>query len=144
MRRIIAAGAAVLLLVGCAQKDPFEDLADGNCNSSVAESVNQHISGQIDALADKDWELAYSFASDNFQSGVSIENFTLIIGTQYPMLIENEGYQFNECSVTGNTIKQDVNVLSGDQEFGLTYTLTVNDSVLGVESAVVGEISSQI
>jgi hypothetical protein len=60
------------------------------------------------------------------------------------MLIENKGYEFNECTVTGNTIKQDVNVLSGEQEFSLTYTLTVNDSALGIESAVVGEVSSQI
>lgn len=144
MRRIIAAGSAVLLLVGCAQKDPFENLADGNCNSSVADSVNQHISSQIDALADKDWDLAYSFASDNFQSGVSIEDFTLIIGTQYPMLIENKGYQFNECNVADSTITQEVDVTSGKQVFSLTYSLTVNDSTLGVESAVITKVASQV
>jgi hypothetical protein len=144
MRRIIAAGAAVLLLASCSQSDPFEDLADGACTSALAGVVNDHISGQIDALADNDWELARSFASENFQSNVSLEDFTFIINEQYPMLIENNGYQFNECTVVGNTIKQEVSVLSGEQEFSLTYNLTVNESALGVESAVVSEFVSQL
>jgi hypothetical protein len=144
MRRIIAVGATVLLLSACAQKDPFEDLADGNCSSAVADSVNKHISGQIDALAEKDWELAHSFASENFQANVSVDEFTLIIGAQYAMLIENKGYQFNECTVDGNTIKQEVGVTSGDQEFTLTYNLTVNESALGVESAVITKVASQV
>lgn len=144
MQRITAAGAAVLLLAGCSQASPLEDLADGSCTGAVAALVDKHISGQIDALADKDWELAHSFASENFQANVSVDEFTLIIGAQYAMLIENKGYQFNECTVDGNTIKQEVGVTSGDQEFTLTYNLTVNESALGVESAVVSEFVSQL
>ena len=144
MRRIIAACTAALLLAGCAQSNPFEDLADGACTSALAGVVNNHISGQIDALAEKNWELAHSFASENFQANVSVDDFILIIGTQYGMLIENKGYQFNECTVDGNTIKQEVSVLSGEQEFTLTYNLTVNESALGVESAVVSEFVSQL
>jgi hypothetical protein len=144
MQKIIAIGAAVLLLVGCSQQNPLEDLADGNCTGALADLVDKHISGQIDALADKDWELAHSFASDNFQANVSIDDFILIIGTQYGMLIENKGYQFNECTVAGNTIKQEVSVQSGEQKFSLTYTLTVNESALGVESAIVSEFVTQI
>jgi hypothetical protein len=144
MRRIIAACTAALLLAGCAQESPLADLTDGACTSALAGVVNNHISGQIDALAENDWELARSFASENFQSNVSLEDFTFIINEQYPMLIENKGYEFNECTVAGNTIKQEVSVLSGEQEFTLTYLLTVNDSSLGVESAVVSEFVSQL
>ena len=144
MQRIIAACASVLLLVGCAQKDPFDDLADGRCNSAVVDSVNAHISGQIDALAEKDWELARSFASENFQSNVSLEDFTFIISEQYPMLIENKGYEFNDCTVAGSTITQEVDVESGEQLFSLTYSLTVNESTLGVDSAVVSKVASQV
>lgn len=144
MRRIIAAGAAVLLLAGCTQQDPFEDLSDGSCTGVLADSVNSHISGQIAAFAEQDWELAHSFASDDFQSNVSIENFILIIGTQYPMLIQNKGYEFNECTVADRTITQEVDVTSGDQVFSLTYSLTVNDSTLGVESAVIRQVASQV
>ena len=144
MQRIIAVFVVALLLVGCSQNSALEDLADGKCTSAVADLVDKHISGQIDALADKDWELAHSFASENFQANVSVDDFILIIGTQYGMLIENKGYQFNECTVDGNTIKQEVSVLSGEQEFSLTYNLTVNESALGVESAVVSEFVSQL
>ena len=144
MQKIIAAGAAVLLLAGCAQKDPFVDLADGTCTSVLASSVNAHISSQIAAFAEQDWELAHSFASDDFQSNVSIENFILIIGTQYPMLIENKRYEFKECTVTNRKITQEVDVTSGEQVFSLTYSLTVNDSTLGVESAVISKVDSQV
>jgi hypothetical protein len=144
MQRIIAAGAAVLLLAGCAQKDPFEDLADGSCTGAVAALVDKHISGQIDALADKDWELAHSFASENFQANVSVDDFIVVINAQYGMLIKNKGFEFNECTVAGSTIKQEVSVQSGEQEFSLTYNLTVKESALGVESAVVSEFVSQL
>jgi hypothetical protein len=144
MRRIIAACTAALLLAGCSQESPLADLTDGACTSALAGVVNNHISGQIDALAENDWELARSFASENFQSNVSLEDFTFIINEQYPMLIENKGYEFNECNVAESTITQEVDVTSGEQEFTLTYLLTVNDSSLGVESAVVSEFVSQL
>jgi hypothetical protein len=123
---------------------PLEDLSDGKCTGALADVVDKHISGQIDALAAKDWELAHSFASDNFQANASVDDFTFIIGTQYAMLIDNEGYQFNECDVAGSTITQEVSVTSGEQMFSLRYTLTVNGSTLGIESAIVSEVASQI
>lgn len=144
MQRIIAACAVVLLLAGCAQRTPLEDLADGKCTGALADLVDKHISGQIDALADKDWELARSFASDDFQANASVDDFTFIIGTQYAMLIDNEGYQFNECNVADSTITQEVSVTSGEQVFSLRYTLSVNGSALGVESAVISKVASQI
>lgn len=144
MNRIIAICAAALFLSGCSQASPLEDLADGSCTSALVDLVDSHISGQIDALAAKDWELAYSFASESFQTNVSIDDFTLIIGTQYAMLIENGGYQFRGCTVSDSTIEQEVNVQSGGQDFSLTYTLSVNGETLGIESAVVNEASSEI
>ena len=144
MRRIIATCTAVLLLAGCAKSDPFEDLADGVCTSALGRVVNNHISGQIDALAENDWELARSFASENFQLNVSIDDFTFIINEQYPMLIENKGYEFNECNVADSTIIQDVDVTSGERVYSLTYSLTVNESTLGVESAVITKVASQV
>ncbi len=144
MQRIIATCASVLLLVGCSQKSPLEDLADGDCTGAVVELVNKHISGQIDALAEEDWELAHSFASENFQATVSVDDFIAVINAQYGMLIKNKGYEFKECTVAGNTIKQEVSVLSDEQEFSLTYILAVNGSTLGVDSAVVSRVDPQV
>ena len=144
MQRIIALCASGLLLVGCVQNATLEGLSDGDCTSAVVELVNKHISGQIDALADKDWELAHSFATENFQANVSVDDFIVVINAQYGMLIKNEGYEFNECTVVGNNIKQEVKVLSDEQEFSLVYVLTVDGSTLGVDSAVVSMVDPQV
>jgi hypothetical protein len=144
MRRIIATSVVALLIVGCSQQAPLENLADGNCNGAVVGLVNEHISGQIDALAMKDWELALSFASNDFQANVSIDDFIFVIKAQYPMLIKNKGYEFNKCTVAGDKIQQEVKVLSDEQEFSLAYILTVTDSTLGVESAVVSSVDPKV
>ena len=119
-------------------------MADGDCTGTQAELVNTHISNQIDALADNDWDLAYTFASDNFQSNVSVDDFILVINAQYPMLVENKGYEFSDCTIADSAITQEVSVTSGDQVYSLTYALTVNDSDLGVESAVVSKVTAQL
>jgi hypothetical protein len=144
MRRLIAGCLVALLTTGCSQKAAFENLADGPCTSAQAKLIDQHISGQIDALAKKDWKLAFSYASPDFQKNVGIDQFTLIIGTQYLMLVENQGYRFNKCAIAGKAIMQEVEVTSGTEIFNLTYSLSVSGSTLGVESAVERRSSTQL
>jgi hypothetical protein len=143
MRRLIALSVFALILAGCAQKPAFEELADGQCTSAQSKLIEKHISGQIDALAEKDWEAAYSFASKDFQAAVPIDQFTFIIGAQYAMLVENQGYEFDDCAIASEMIKQEVSVTSGEQFFSLTYRLSVTDETLGVESAEVGKVNTQ-
>lgn len=144
MKRGLAICVIAILLSGCSQKAAFENLADGACTSAQAKLVNQHISGQIDALAKKDWKLAFSYASPDFQKNVGIDQFTLIIDTQYLMLVENQGYSFNKCAIAGKAIMQEVEVTSGTEIFNLTYSLSVSGSTLGVESAVERRSSTQL
>jgi len=143
MRRLIALAVIALTLTGCAQKPAFEELADGQCTSAQNKLIEKHISGQIDALAKKDWEAAYSFASKDFQAAVAIDQFTFIIGAQYAMLVENQGYKFDDCAIASEMIKQEVSVTSGDKVFNLTYRLSVTGNALGVESAEVGKVKAQ-
>ena len=135
MRRIIGLCVMVLILSGCSQKPAFEELADGVCSSEQAQLVQAHISSQIDAIAKKDWKLAYSFASPGFRSGVGIEQFTFIIGTQYAMLVDNEGYEFSACTIANEKITQRIAVTSNAEITNLTYILSVAKEVLGVDSA---------
>ena len=125
----------VFLLSSCSQKAAFEELADGGCSSEQKKLVEAHISSQIDALAKKDWKLAYSFASPGFRSGVGIDQFTFIIGTQYAMLVENEGYEFSACTIANEKITQRIAVTSNAEITNLTYILSVEKEVLGVDSA---------
>ena len=126
----------VLILSGCSQKAAFEELADGGCSSEQKKLVEAHISSQIDALAKKDWKLAYSYASPGFRSGVEIEQFIFIIGTQYAMLVDNEGYEFNACTIANEKITQRIAVTSNAEITNLTYILSVEKEVLGVDSAI--------
>ena len=135
MKRLIALSVMVLLLSGCSQKAAFEELANGACNSKQAELVDAHISAQIDAMAQQDWKLAYSFASPGFRSGVDIEDFIFIISTQYGMLLDNQGYAFNACTIADKKITQEVAINTGSEVFTLYYILSVTGGVLGVDSS---------
>ncbi len=144
MRRIFALFVIAVTLAGCAQKPAFEELTDGPCTGAQSKLVEKHVSGQIDALAKKDWEGAYSFASADFQAAVGVEEFAFIIGAQYAMLVENQGYKFDTCAIANSSIKQEVSVTSGDEVFNLTYRLSVDEAKLGVESAEVSKVDTPL
>ena len=135
MRRLIALSVMALMLSGCSQKAAFEELADGGCSSEQAQLVDAHISAQIDAIAKKEWKVAYSFASPGFRSGVEIDQFIFIIGTQYGMLVDNQGYEFNACTIADEKITQEVAISSNSEVFTLYYILSVTGGVLGVDSS---------
>ena len=144
MRGFIAICVCAALLTGCAQPAAFEKLADGTCTGAQAELVDQHISAQIDALAKGDWETAYSFASADFQARIEVEQFIAIIESQYAMLINNQGYQFNQCTIAAGMIMQEVGVRGEEEVFNLTYRLSVNGATLGVEAAVINGVADQL
>lgn len=144
MRGFIAICVCAALLTGCAQKAAFEELADGPCTDAQAELVDQHISGQIDALAKRDWETAYLFASADFRARIEVEQFIAIIDSQYAMLINNQGYQFNKCTIVTGMIMQEVGVTGEEEVFNLTYRLSVNGATLGVEAAVINGVADQL
>lgn len=143
MQPVIAISLAAVLLTGCAQQAALINLADGRCTGAQVALVDKHIAAQIDALGARDWELAFSFASKDFQAGVGVDQFITIIESQYGMLIKNQGYQFNDCKIADGMIAQEVSVRSGDEVFNLTYKLSVKESTLGVESAVIAGIATQ-
>jgi len=137
MKPLIALSVLALLLSGCSQKAPVQELTDGTCTAQQEKLVQAHISGQIDAIAKKKWATAYSFASPNFRSAVDLDQFTFVIATQYVMLVENQGYEFNGCTFIDNKFTEDVGVKSARGLTNLTYTLSLTGSTLGVESAVI-------
>ena len=143
MKAFIAISLFATLLTGCSQQAAFEELADGPCTGAQVELIDQHISAQIDALAKRNWKQAYSFASEDFQERVEVDQFIAIIESQYAMLINNQGYQFNQCDIAAGMIMQEVGVRSGEEVFNLTYRLSVTDNALGVESAELDKVNTQ-
>ena len=141
MKWIVGLVVALASLTACAQTStveesaPFEELADGSCTSVQSGLVQNHITGQIHAFSRQDWESAYSYAAPGFQNTVGIDQFTFIIGTQYQMLIENQGVEYGTCSISSKVFTQAVTVTSQNELFELTYSLSLEGNKLGIESA---------
>jgi hypothetical protein len=134
----------LLLLSGCASSPALSNLMDGSCSASQQLLAKDHISGQIDAIADQNWQKAYSFAAKSFQETIDLERFTQIISEQYVLLITNKGYTFDSCEIENERLVQKITVVGLNDDFRMTYRLSVEDQKLGVVAAAVTEISEDI
>ena len=135
---------AALLLSSCGNPTPLAQLLDGQCSQSQQLLIKDHISGQIDAIADQNYQKAYSFAAKSFQEVVSLERFTQIISEQYVLLITNKGYTFDSCEIENERLVQKITVVGLNDDFRMTYRLSVEDQKLGVVSAAVTDVSEDV
>jgi hypothetical protein len=135
---------AALLLSSCSKASPLAQLPEGSCSQSQQVLVKDHISGQIDAIADQNWQRAYSFAAKSFQEMIDLERFTQIISEQYVLLITNKGYTFDSCEIENERLVQKITVVGLNDDFRMTYRLSVEDQKLGVVAAAVTDVSEDI
>ena len=134
----------LLLLSGCASSPALSNLMDGSCSPSQQLLAKDHISGQIDAIADQNWQKAYSFAAKSFQETIDLERFTQIISEQYVLLITNKGYTFDSCEIENERLVQKITVVGLNDDFRMTYRLSVEDQKLGVVAAAVTDVSEDV
>lgn len=135
---------AALFLSGCGNPSPFMQLSEGTCTSQQKQQVTDHILGQIKALAIGNFKGAYKYAAKSFQENVDLEQFSLIISNQYQMLMSYKDITFVECLVEQQTLVQDVDVVSRDGNFTLSYQLSLEDNKLGVLGAIIKSKSSDL
>jgi hypothetical protein len=135
--KILTFITTLLLVGGCASSDQEVKAKIGPCNSDEKVVVSDHISGQISALEKLDFKQAYTYASEDFQKSLTLEQFESVISRQYQMLISNEEYSFTDCQSEKDYFIQDVIVQSLSGKTVLRYRLSLVDKRLGVESAVV-------
>jgi hypothetical protein len=133
-----------LLLSGCANTSPLSQLTEGDCTQSQQLLIKDHVSGQIDAIADQNWQKAYSFAAKSFQESIGLERFTQIISEQYVLLITNKGYTFDSCEIVGEQLVQKITVSGAKDDFRMTYRLTFEEERLGVVAAAVTQVSEDL
>ena len=67
------------------------------CSESTQNQMEQTINSQLAAFGDQDFELAYSFASPNFQAAVGVGEFVFIIESSYGPLIGTSSLSFSDC-----------------------------------------------
>jgi hypothetical protein len=136
--RILSLSPLLLFLItSCGNPSPFESLSSGLCSDKQRAAVEKHITGQINAMADKNWSEAYQYAAPSFQSTITLDQFTSIITTGYSMLINNEGFKFTSCKVNEQGVEQEVEVRDSRSDYLFLYRLEVNQSELGVAAAAI-------
>ena len=133
-----------LLLSACSNSSPLAELSEGDCTTSQQLLIKDHVSGQIDAIADQNWQKAYSFAAKSFQESIGLERFTQIISEQYVLLITNKGYTFDSCEIVGAQLVQKITVNGAKDDFRMTYRLTFEEQRLGVVAAAVTQVSEDL
>ena len=142
--KAVLALTLLLFLSGCASSPALSNLMDGSCSPSQQLLAKDHISGQIDAIADQNWQKAYSFAAKSFQESIDLDRFTEIISQQYVLLITNKGYTFDSCEIENERLVQKITVIGLNDDFRMTYRLSVEDQKLGVVAAAVTEVSEDV
>jgi hypothetical protein len=106
------------------QSDPNSEISP--CNESLEARFRLTIESQTDAFGDGDFELAYSFASEEFRSNVSLQSFVGIIAGSYGPLIESSNLGFSNCRAdldAGLGVIDVQFVQSGNDVYALRYLL---------------------
>lgn len=96
------------------------------CSDEQRSGAQATVTSQTSALRDGDFELAYSYASPGFRSGVSLEQFSALILASYQPLLAQATLEFGECLVDsgGSQLAMDVVLRgSGENSLGLRYIL---------------------
>ena len=139
---LVFALITTLLISSCSSPAVVKKL--GSCSTQQSSVVENHISSQIDAIADNDWQRAYSFAAASFQESVSLAQFKQVINRQYLYLIFNEGFTFGECKNTAQGINQIVVVDFQGRKRTLSYDLTLIAERLGVVAATEISVADEV
>ena len=102
------------------------------CNQSQQSLVKKHITKQITALANSDWQRAYSYSAKSFQSSITVDQFKIIIESGYLFLTENGNLTFGACKNSKNAFNQLLTVDSKGEKYELSYNLTLVGKRLGI------------
>lgn len=142
--KLLSITCALLLLPACSSPSALESLKPGMCTQEQKNLVSDHISAQIDALSEKNWPTAYSFAGNLFRTSISLFQFEIIINEQYQMLINNKGYKFDLCTIEELGITQRVSVTDATSEYLLEYKVVLEDQKLGIVAASIISQTEQL
>ena len=133
LRVLISVIIFTLLVTSCSPAVVEEKL--GSCSTEQGVTVKDHISKQINAIADGDWQRAYDYAAPSFKQAITLTEFKQVISKQYLFLIFNNGINFGECKNTDQGINQIVYIDFQGKKRTLSYDLTLTDKRLGVVAA---------
>lgn len=120
-----------VLSTGTDQADPLP------CEQSSARMVQSLIQNQAFAFRSQNVSAAYGYFSQNFQKDVDKERFSLIVGTNYPMLLTGGTFAFGECRVIDIGFAQAVTLAADQVTHRLLYFISDADGPIKVEGITV-------
>ena len=136
--------ALSILLLGCTSSNTNEQLTQepttpqSTCSQDEIDGGAAWIKGQLAAFGKQDFQSAYGFASQSFQSARSLEEFVQIITANYGFLLDARSYSVGPCVKEGENYIFDValTAASGEQ-YPMMYALEKTTDSWGINAATV-------
>ena len=142
--RFKTAVLVVLIALSSQSSITLAQAKEVRCNQSQQSLVKKHITKQITALANSDWQRAYSYSAKSFQSSITVDQFKLIIESGYLFLTENGNLTFGACKNSKNAFNQLLTVDSKGEKYELSYNLTLVGKRLGIVAVSEIDPSSEV
>lgn len=109
------------------------------CEDVMYQRAQGTIRAQQSAIAQSDFEAARSYASENFRSGVSIEQFQGIIEGNYSFLLDDPALDFVDCRRRGESALIRVEVAGSPVTIMVYGVVLENDSWFIDAASVAGQ-----
>lgn len=106
------------------------------CEDVMSQRAQGTIRSQQRALAKADFAAARAYASNNFRSGVSVEQFQTIIEGSYSFLLDDPPLTFVDCQRRGDSALIRVEV-AGSPVTIMLYVLVLEDESWFIDAASV-------
>lgn len=116
---------------------PQDDVETVACDDSQSREIRTLVQNQSFAFRSQNVSGAYSYFSESFRSDIDVERFSLIVGTNYPMLLKGNSIAFGECRVIDIGFAQAVTVTTDDGANKLLYFITQANGTMAVEGITV-------
>lgn len=107
------------------------------CEPADSREIQTVITSQAFAFRSRNVSGAYAYFSDNFQEDIDKERFSLIAGTNYPMLLSGGSLIFGECRMIDIGYAQAVTLTGDSGTSRLLYFLSQADRTIKVEGITV-------
>jgi hypothetical protein len=142
--------AFALLLSGCSSSATTQNATQESttpqpsCSQSEIDGGSAWIKGQLAAFAKQDFESAFGFASESFQSNRSLEEFAAIISSGYGFLLSSRSNTVSNCIKEGNNFLFDVQVTTDSgTNYPMMYALEKTADTWGINAATVVPASNE-
>jgi hypothetical protein len=135
----VIALAFALLLTGCSNQGEVAGSREIiPCSNQIRSEIREITQSQLLAFQGGRVSDAYRYFSDSFQSDIDKESFSIIAGSNYPMLINSTSIAYGECRSIVSGYAQAVVVKAGDRSHKLLYFFTGEASELSKSLKVEG------